>query len=96
MRKLKDPCPVCGKPLDPNWRICPFCEAEVGTAPPTARRARRRRDGLIERPVAGGYPEAERSAGERPVSERPVAGATGLSEGGSTPPPRERSGPSTA
>src|ERR671939_1270051 len=28
MRKLRDPCPVCGKPLDPNWRICPFCEAD--------------------------------------------------------------------
>ena len=86
MRKLKDPCPVCGKPLDPNWRICPFCEAEVGSAPPAPRRTRRRRDGRTERPVAGGYPE----------SERPVAGATGYSEGGSSPPPRERSGPPTS
>src|ERR1700733_5799113 len=25
MRKLNDPCPVCGKPLDPMWKICPFC-----------------------------------------------------------------------
>ena len=86
MRKLKDPCPVCGKPLDPNWRICPFCEAEVGAAPPTPRRARRRRDGTLERSVSGGYPEPE----------RPVAGATGYSESGSAPPPRERSGPPTA
>src|SRR5213592_3679251 len=39
MRKLKDPCKTCGKPLDPTWKICPFCESEVGTAP-TPRRAR--------------------------------------------------------
>ncbi len=42
MRKLKDPCVVCGKPLDPQWPICPYCEAEVpGAIPP--RRTRRRR-----------------------------------------------------
>ena len=23
MRKLKDPCANCAKPLDPSWRICP-------------------------------------------------------------------------
>src|ERR1700748_2234143 len=27
MRKLKDPCSNCGKPLDPMWKICPFYEA---------------------------------------------------------------------
>ncbi|HUE27752.1 MAG TPA: zinc ribbon domain-containing protein [Solirubrobacteraceae bacterium] len=53
MRKLKDPCSVCGKPLEPSWRICPFCESEVGTAVPPPRRTRRRRDGVSERPVAG-------------------------------------------
>ena len=36
MRKLKDPCPSCARPLDPAWRICPYCEAEV--APERARR----------------------------------------------------------
>ena len=35
MRKLKDPCTICGQPLDPTWKICPFCEAEIGEqAPP--------------------------------------------------------------
>src|SRR5436305_3366103 len=43
MRKLKDPCTTCGKPLDPAWKICPFCEAEIGTPPPQ-RRVRRRRE----------------------------------------------------
>jgi len=96
MRKLKDPCPVCAKPLDPNWRICPYCEAEVGGAAPTPRRARRRREGTGERPAAGSYPEGERAVTERPVAERPVAGATGYSEAGSNPPPRERRGPPPA
>jgi hypothetical protein len=44
LRKLKDPCRTCGKPLDPNWKICPFCESEVGAMAPTPRRARRRRE----------------------------------------------------
>jgi Double zinc ribbon len=42
MRKLKDPCRSCGRPLDPTWKMCPFCEAEIGTPAPTPRRARRR------------------------------------------------------
>ena len=42
MRRLKEPCRSCGKPLDPQWRLCPYCEAEVTTAPPTASRRRRR------------------------------------------------------
>src|SRR6201989_635295 len=37
-RKLKDPCTPCGKPLDPMWKICPFCEAEIGSCAPTSRR----------------------------------------------------------
>lgn len=42
MRKLRDPCVACGRPLDPGWKICPFCEAEVGAvAAPRARRRRR-------------------------------------------------------
>jgi hypothetical protein len=43
LRKLKDPCHECGKPLDPLWKVCPYCEAEVVAQGPTARRARRRR-----------------------------------------------------
>jgi double zinc ribbon protein len=44
LRKLKDPCPSCRKPLDPAWRICPYCEAELA-ASPTPRRRRRRDTG---------------------------------------------------
>ncbi|MFL5860676.1 MAG: zinc ribbon domain-containing protein [Solirubrobacteraceae bacterium] len=45
MRKLKDPCHSCGRPLDPTWKVCPFCEAEIGvptSRAPVARRQRRR------------------------------------------------------
>jgi hypothetical protein len=41
-RKLKDPCVQCGKPLDPAWRVCPYCEAEVEVAASASRRSRRR------------------------------------------------------
>ena len=41
MRRLKEPCRSCAKPLDPMWRLCPYCEAEVAGAPPPQRRRRR-------------------------------------------------------
>ena len=52
MRKLKDPCVACGRPLDPAWQVCPFCEAEVGAAPPCPRRTRRRRASNSEQSAA--------------------------------------------
>jgi hypothetical protein len=51
MRKLKDPCTSCGKPLDPTWRICPYCEVEV-PGQSTASRRRRRREPISESPPA--------------------------------------------
>ena len=39
MRKLKDPCTSCGKPLDPSWQLCPYCETEVGQSPSARRLA---------------------------------------------------------
>jgi hypothetical protein len=49
LRRLKEPCGTCGRPLDPRWKICPYCEAEVGAAPSQARRRPRR-----STPAAGG------------------------------------------
>ncbi|MEA2451066.1 MAG: hypothetical protein QOG63_2998, partial [Thermoleophilaceae bacterium] len=58
LRRLKEPCGTCGRPLDPRWKICPYCEAEVGQAAPRqARRARR----------------AATPAAAPPTSERPAA-----------------------
>jgi hypothetical protein len=43
MRKLKERCYSCSKPIDPAWRICPFCEAETSVATPSSSSTRRRR-----------------------------------------------------
>ncbi|MDO8187633.1 zinc ribbon domain-containing protein [Conexibacter sp. JD483] len=52
MRKLKDPCRSCGKPLDPMWKVCPYCETEVeSTAAANPRRTRRRRVEDIAEPT---------------------------------------------
>jgi hypothetical protein len=45
LRRLKDPCGTCAKPLDPTWKICPFCEAEIPGVTPSQRRRRRRTAG---------------------------------------------------
>ena len=56
MRKLKDPCTNCGKPLDPQWPICPYCEAEVpGHAPVPRRRRRRQPTGEVEQGATASY-----------------------------------------
>jgi hypothetical protein len=72
LRRLKEPCTVCGKPLDPRWKICPYCEAEVGQAV-EGRRTRPRRAataaGTPPRPTAERQARATR---ERPQSaDRP-------------------------
>jgi nucleoside-diphosphate kinase len=64
LRRLKEPCGVCGKPLDPRWKICPYCEAEVGQIPAEARRQRVRRSGRGGAGPPGG-----------PASVRPPGGA---------------------
>ncbi|MEA2397435.1 MAG: hypothetical protein QOK25_991 [Thermoleophilaceae bacterium] len=75
MRKLKEPCTTCGRPLDPRWKICPYCEAEVpdyGGAP-----APRRRPGRRAAPAAG-TPAAERAkpAGETSSERSDADGST--------------------
>jgi RNA polymerase subunit RPABC4/transcription elongation factor Spt4 len=42
LRKLKDACVGCAKPLDPDWKICPFCETPIEGKTPEPRRRRRR------------------------------------------------------
>jgi len=34
LRKLREPCVRCGEALDPNWRICPFCETVIAPSLP--------------------------------------------------------------
>src|SRR6201986_2941684 len=42
LRKLKERCVSCSRPLDQAWTICPYCETEVA-ASEAPRRTRRRR-----------------------------------------------------
>jgi Double zinc ribbon len=82
LRRLKEPCTVCGKPLDPRWKICPYCEAEVGQTP-EPRRARARRTSAGSRP-SGSRParsarppgadteEISASGNDKPRSEPPA------------------------
>jgi predicted amidophosphoribosyltransferase len=43
LRKLRDACLSCGKPLDAHWKICPYCETERELDPTVASSQRRRR-----------------------------------------------------
>jgi hypothetical protein len=41
-RRLKDPCPTGGKPVDPRWGLCPYCETSLGGGGERPRRKKRR------------------------------------------------------
>src|SRR6476659_576789 len=56
LRKLKDACQTCAKPLDPTWKICPFCESEIPGVTPQPRRRRRRGPGDLAEPTAVSEP----------------------------------------
>ena len=80
LHRLKEPCRTCGKPLDPRWQICPYCEAEVGAPAPQPARQRRPRaapEPVAAQPRAADTAERPRAAGEprsaaarRPAGER--------------------------
>jgi hypothetical protein len=63
MRKLKERCYSCGKPVDPAWKLCPYCEAEMETPPPQATR-RRRRSSSTDQPTVAADITVERAEGE--------------------------------
>lgn len=47
LRKLKERCVSCSRPLDQAWTICPYCETEVPGVV-SSRRSRRRRTPPVE------------------------------------------------
>ena len=63
MRRLKERCYSCGKPIDPTWKLCPFCEAE--TTPPAAPRA------------AGAAAAPRRAATRRPTAAYALVTSSG-------------------
>jgi hypothetical protein len=82
LRKLKERCVSCSRPLDQAWTICPYCETEVADTP-ASRRARRRRPtppiegdrspGSSERLPTGAAPDRGDSRQEADLDE--IAGA---------------------
>jgi hypothetical protein len=77
LRRLKEPCGTCGRPLDPRWKICPYCEAEVGQAAPQQRRRAPRRTA-----------PASAAATERPVGRQPSGQQPTVARGAAQPPPQ--------
>ena len=101
LRRLKEPCATCGKPLDPRWKICPYCEADIGHAQPQPRRRERRRErapaaGAQRKPAAGSQRQAAaaaagqrqaavENAGEQSAAAAPAARRASASRGGRDP-----------
>jgi len=67
LRRLREPCTVCARPLDPRWKICPYCEAEVGQAAPEQRPRRTRRTAA--------------ASGQRQSAQRPARAARQKDQG---------------
>jgi hypothetical protein len=97
LRRLKEPCRSCGRPLDPRWKICPFCEAEVssGQARPRSRPSGRPatgrpRPGAPDRPAVTG---GDRAGSDRAATAterspaRTAPGGEGSPAGGPVRPP---------
>jgi hypothetical protein len=75
LRKLKERCVSCQRPLDQAWTICPYCETEVAAAAPP-RRTRRRTQAAIDAEqsqVATSRPETARAKAARERKERETA-----------------------
>jgi double zinc ribbon protein len=74
LRKLKDRCVSCSRPLDRAWTICPYCETDVPAAKPARRTARSERAAAPSSPVrARAGTEAEPEAD--PLELEPVSPA---------------------
>jgi hypothetical protein len=65
LRKLKERCTSCSKPLDRAWTICPYCETDVPAAKPTRRASR-------ERAATSGSPSRARSGADAVVDAEPL------------------------
>ena len=92
LRRLKEPCTVCGKPLDPRWKICPYCEAEVGQAAPEGRRPRPRRASLQPPARARQWPGRHRRPA-RALPRTPRSSARRRGRGVTAPSRPAREGP---
>src|SRR5438874_1884853 len=77
LRKLKERCVSCSRPLDRAWAICPYCETEVPAAA-GARRATRRR---AVPPGEGARAEIRPAGGTAGAGERELTEIGGSAAG---------------
>jgi hypothetical protein len=87
LRRLKEPCGTCAKPLDPRWKICPYCEAEV---PERAKPQQRRRSGTRGRPASASEAKPGSKSQKRPAAKADQRPATSAGARESAEPRRER------
>jgi Double zinc ribbon len=74
LRRLKEPCNTCGRPLDPRWKICPYCEAEVGQqAAPSRQQRRPARRAASSASTARPSTPAAQAAPPRQAAARPAS-----------------------
>jgi hypothetical protein len=99
LRKLKERCASCSRPLDQAWTICPYCEADVpGLSAPRSRRRRSADRPVLEdevselssTPAAAAEPDAEPA--EPALASEPTAAR---SRGARASRPGGRARPST-
>jgi hypothetical protein len=82
LRKLKERCVSCSRPLDQAWTICPYCEADVpGLSAPRKRRRR-------PKPADGDAEELEHTAAS--ALDEVEDGASPLAEPAAAPRPASR------
>jgi double zinc ribbon protein len=94
LRRLKEPCGTCAKPLDPRWKICPYCEAEV---PERAKPQQRRRSGGGRaRPAASSEGEARPKTQKRPAAKADQRPATSAGSRSTSAEPRRERQPAPA
>jgi hypothetical protein len=85
LRKLKERCVTCSRPLDQSWTICPYCETEVAPAAPRRTRRRRTAADADELELAAGRPETARAKAARERIEREQVAAADAATGGAQP-----------
>ena len=96
LRKLKERCVNCSRPLDQTWTICPYCEADVpgiGGSRARRRRAAPAKAGKAEEQIELERPLAEEREAEPTAPAAPVAAAEGATR--TRPKGRSNAGRST-
>jgi hypothetical protein len=72
--RIKDPCGSCGKPIDPRWSICPYCETpQRRAAPPERRPSSKRRSKQPAESSSEAPPKSRRSGSRSGSGARPSA-----------------------